>query len=61
MADENELDESAPEQATLQLNAGLKSCRAVVDNYNALLTSGRAARNRATPNERTSEQPSASD
>lgn len=37
MSDAEELRDADFEQASSQLNQGLKSCRAVVDNYRAIL------------------------
>lgn len=38
MADSNEPRDADFEQASSQLNQGLRTCRAVVENYRAILT-----------------------
>jgi hypothetical protein len=43
LADANEPRDADFEQASSQLNQGLKSCRAVVDNYRAILGGETAA------------------
>ena len=43
MSDADEPRDADFEQASSQLNHGLKSCRAVVENYRAILTGEQAA------------------
>lgn len=43
MADSNEPRDADFEQASSQLNQGLRTCRAVVENYRAILTGEQAA------------------
>ena len=55
MSEENDLAKADADAANSQLNEGLKSCRAVVNNYRALLTPEQGLRS-ATEEEGTGEQ-----